>query len=159
MSTVLPQKKDKSRKKSPFLLVLTGGFALSAAKNVAAHSSASIVRRANLHSRTACQRISVWRRRFRNFRKSGDSLFTPSLTSFAQTAVVLLTTLSKCSTIMRQTKLGVMAQLVARLNGIQKVRGSNPLSSTRYGGLLVVATKKERQKRLSFFVAPYCCAA
>ena len=25
---------------------------------------------------------------------------------------------------------GVMAQLVARLNGIQKVRGSNPLSST-----------------------------
>ena len=26
---------------------------------------------------------------------------------------------------------GVMAQLVARLNGIQKVRGSNPLSSTK----------------------------
>ena len=25
---------------------------------------------------------------------------------------------------------GVMAQLVARLNGIQKVRGSNPLTST-----------------------------
>ena len=25
---------------------------------------------------------------------------------------------------------GVIAQLVARLNGIQKVRGSNPLSST-----------------------------
>ena len=28
---------------------------------------------------------------------------------------------------------GVMAQLVARLNGIQKVRGSNPLSSTKKG--------------------------
>lgn len=26
---------------------------------------------------------------------------------------------------------GVMAQLVARLNGIQKVRGSNPLGSTK----------------------------
>ena len=28
---------------------------------------------------------------------------------------------------------GVIAQLVARLNGIQKVRGSNPLSSTIVG--------------------------
>ena len=54
---------------------------------------------------------------------------------------------------MRQTKLGVMAQLVARLNGIQKVRGSNPLSSTNRGGLLVVATKKGKAKAPFLF---YC---
>ena len=33
-------------------------------------------------------------------------------------------------------KYGVIAQLVARLNGIQKVRGSNPLSSTTSRALL-----------------------
>lgn len=31
----------------------------------------------------------------------------------------------------RYTNYGVIAQLVARLNGIQKVRGSTPLSSTK----------------------------
>ena len=87
------------------------------------------------------------------FSPSQMSFPLASATSFVQTAVVLLTTLSKCSTIKRQTKLGVMAQLVARLNGIQKVRGSNPLSSTNRGGLLVVATKKGKAKAPFLF---YC---
>ncbi len=32
---------------------------------------------------------------------------------------------------MYETPFGAVAQLGARLNGIQKVRGSNPLSSTK----------------------------
>ncbi len=40
---------------------------------------------------------------------------------------------------------GVIAQLVARLNGIQKVRGSNPLSSTRKGAAVAFAA-----------AAPFC---
>ena len=75
-----------------------------------------------------------------------------------QTAVVLLTTLSKCSTIMRQTKLGVMAQLVARLNGIQKVRGSNPLSSAKVR-LALKSQTKGHHKTVSFLFAPYYFAA
>ena len=55
---------------------------------------------------------------------------------------------------------GVMAQLVARLNGIQKVRGSNPLSSTtdkkplaQPSGFLFVVKHVDEQK---FLFAAYC---
>ena len=39
---------------------------------------------------------------------------------------------------------GAMAQLVARLHGMQKVRGSNPLSSTRYSK---VRSNEKRQTK------------
>ena len=47
---------------------------------------------------------------------------------------------------------GVIAQLVARLNGIQKVRGSNPLSSTNQN------LKRTPFGRivLGFFFLPLC---
>ena len=49
---------------------------------------------------------------------------------------------------------GVMAQLVARLNGIQKVRGSNPLSSTSPN---LKRTPFERTVLGFFFFSFFCC--
>ena len=48
------------------------------------------------------------------------------------------------------TPVGVVAQLVERLNGIQEVRGSNPLGSTTFqsGEFLVFAGKTAEIRRL-----------
>ena len=51
-----------------------------------------------------------------------------------------------------------MAQLVARLNGIQKVRGSNPLSSAKVR-LALKSQTKGHHKTVSFLFAPYYFAA
>ncbi len=38
---------------------------------------------------------------------------------------------------------GVLAQLVERLNGIEEVRGSNPLGSTQHGAPTAIARQKD----------------
>jgi hypothetical protein len=49
---------------------------------------------------------------------------------------------------------GAMAQLVARLHGMQKVRGSNPLSSTDLSGLRSnVKCQAKCLSALGFFIA------
>jgi hypothetical protein len=45
----------------------------------------------------------------------------------------------------RAAKRGVLAQLVERLNGIEEVRGSNPLGSTSSLWMAVAWTKKSRR--------------
>ena len=54
---------------------------------------------------------------------------------------------------------GAMAQLVARLHGMQKVRGSNPLSSTDLSDLCSISKCQAKcLSTLGFFIALACVA-
>src|SRR5699024_11930288 len=51
-----------------------------------------------------------------------------------------------CSRFTRTTRYGAMAQLVARFHGMEEVRGSNPLSSTRESRETVTRQKGPTQR-------------